>query len=254
MTSPDFLNLHQKTLLVTGASSGIGREAALLASQYGARIALLARRVDDLEDLVGRLPGEGHIIVPYDLTDTDGIPEMVRSVADRLGGLDGLVHAAGRHLTLPLRSVSSSNIHELFDINVAAAIMLAKGFRHKQVRKPSASLVLLSSAVGLVGQPGVSVYSATKGAIITLTKSLALELAREDIRVNCVCPGVVMTAMTQGIRDRIGEEGFHAVTDAHPLGLGEPSDIANAILFLLSSSSRWITGASLSVDGGYTAQ
>ncbi|TFC94714.1 SDR family oxidoreductase [Cryobacterium sinapicolor] len=254
MTSPDFLNLHQKTLLVTGASSGIGRETALMASTFGARIALVARRTDALEGLAALLPGEGHIVVPYDLTDIDGIPEMVRSVADLVGGLDGLVHAAGCHSTLPLRSVSSSKIQELFDINVAAAIMLAKGFRHKQVRKPSASIVLLSSAVGLVGQPGVSVYSATKGAIITLTKSLALELAREDIRVNCVSPGVVMTSMTQGIRDRIGKEGFQAVTEAHPLGLGEPSDVANAILFLLSSSSRWITGTSVSVDGGYTAQ
>ena len=114
--------------------------------------------------------------------------------------------------------------------------------------------MFLSSAVGLVGQAGVSVYSATKGAVVTMTKSLALELAREGVRVNCVCPGVVQTEMTTGLRESIGADAFQRVTDAHPLGLGTSEDVANAIVFLLSDASRWITGTSLTVDGGYTAQ
>jgi NAD(P)-dependent dehydrogenase (short-subunit alcohol dehydrogenase family) len=179
---------------------------------------------------------------------------MVRKVADGFGGLDGLVHSAGAHSTLPLRSIGSADVRELFDVNVTTAFMLAKGFRHKQVRNSESSIVFLSSAVGLVGQPGVSVYSATKGAIAALTRSLALELAREGIRVNCVCPGVVNTEMTDGLRERIGEQGFQKVADSHPLGLGEASDVSNAILYLLSRASRWVTGSSLCVDGGYTAQ
>lgn len=254
MNSPDFLGLNQKTVLVTGASSGIGRQTAILASKHGARVALVARRIDALEEVAAELHGTGHSIVSYDLAILEGIPAMVRRVADDLGGLDGLVHSAGIHRTLPLKSIQSADVRALFDINVTAAIMLAKGFRHKQVTKPASSIVFLSSAIGLVGQSGVGVYSATKGAVLTLTKSLALELAREDIRVNCVCPGVVRTAMADGLRDRIGADSFQSVSDAHPLGLGEPSDVANAILFLLSGASRWITGSALTVDGGYTAQ
>jgi NAD(P)-dependent dehydrogenase (short-subunit alcohol dehydrogenase family) len=108
--------------------------------------------------------------------------------------------------------------------------------------------------VGLVGQPGVSIYSATKGAIVTMTKSLALELARDGIRVNCVCPGVVDTEMTVEIRNRVGSEGFTRIEESHPLGIGRPGDVAKAALFLASDAARWITGSSLVVDGGYTAQ
>jgi 3-oxoacyl-[acyl-carrier protein] reductase len=254
VATEDFLGLSQKTVLVTGASSGIGRETAILASKHGAKVVLVARRANVLEDVAAELSGTGHSVVPFDLADTDEIPAMLRTVAANAGSLDGLVHAAGIHSTLPLRSIQSAHVQELFNVNVTTAFMLAKGFRHKQVRSPASSIVLLSSAVGLVGQPGVSIYSSTKGAIASLTKSLALELAREGIRVNCVCPGVVQTEMVDGLRARIGEEGFRNVADAHPLGLGAPADVANAVLFLLSSASRWVTGTSMVVDGGYTAQ
>lgn len=254
MTNQDFLDLNGRTILVTGATSGIGRETAILASRHGARIAMVARRKDALEDVTALLEGGGHLTVPYDLTDTEGIPALVRGIADQLGGLDGLVHAAGAHSTMPLRNVNTAAVRDLFALNVTTAFMLAKGLRQKQVRKISSSIVFLSSAVGLVGQPGVSVYSATKGAIVSMTKSLALELAREGIRVNAVCPGVVNTAMTRGLKDTIGQDSFQTVTDAHPLGIGEPADVANAILFLLSPASRWMTGSALTVDGGYTAQ
>ncbi|WP_349904867.1 SDR family NAD(P)-dependent oxidoreductase [Parafrigoribacterium humi] len=254
MISEDFLGLGQKTLLITGASSGIGKETAIRASRYGARVALLARRATVLEEVVTELHGSGHLVVPYDLSNTEGISGVVRGVAQDLGGLDGLVHSAGTHQVSSLRSIRTADIQGMLDLNVTAALMLAKGFRQKQVRKPSASLVFLSSAVGLVGQSGVSAYSAAKGALVTVTKSLALELSREDIRVNCVCPGIVRTEMTKGLQEQIGAKSFQTVSDAHPLGLGEPSDVANAILFLLSNSSRWITGSSLVVDGGYTAK
>lgn len=254
MSVHDFLNLRGKKLLITGASSGIGKASAVLASQYGAQLALVARNRDALEAVAGGLDGSGHLVVPYDLNDADGTPAMVRRVSDELGGLDGLVHSAGLHSTLPLRATTASDVKRLFDANVTSAFMLAKGFRHKQVRNDGASIVFLSSAVGLVGQSGVSIYSATKGAVVTLTKSLALELAREGIRVNCVCPGVVETSMTEGLRETIGAESFQHVSEAHPLGVGRPEDVANAILFLISAASRWTTGSALVVDGGYTAR
>ncbi len=254
MTVGDYLRLEGSALLITGASSGIGRASAIEASRHGARVALVARREDALEETLALLEGDGHIVAPYDLDDLDGIPEFVTGIAGRLGGLDGIVHAAGRHDATPVRAMTAASMAELLDANVTTAMMLAKALRTKQVHRDTASLVLLSSAVGLVGQSGVSAYSATKGAIVTLAKSLALELARDGIRVNCVCPGIVETPMTEGIRERVGAAAFERIANAHPLGLGEPLDVANAILYLLSPVSRWVTGSALVVDGGYTAQ
>ncbi|WP_255455287.1 SDR family NAD(P)-dependent oxidoreductase [Cryobacterium sp. Hh38] len=240
--------------MVTGASSGIGRAVAVEASKYGARVALLARNVSKLEETRALMAGDGHMTLSCDLTLLNGIGGAVRTVSTQLGGLDGVVHAAGMHQAAPLRIVEPSDYHELFDLNVGSALMVAKAFRHKQVRRPNASLVFLSSAVGVVGQPGVSLYSASKGAILALTKSLALELVRDGIRVNCVSPGVVQTAMTQSLAETIGSQSFETVKAAHPLGLGLPEDVAAAVLYLLSPASQWVTGTSLTVDGGYTAQ
>lgn len=254
MNSDTFLDLQQKTILVTGASSGIGKETAILASKFGARVALVARNRESLDSVLAEMHGDGHVIRAFDLTEADGISAIVKSVAEEIQGLDGLVHSAGVHSAVPLRSVSSVEVRRVLEVNVTSALMLAKAFRQKQVRRSSGSMVLLSSAVGLVGQPGVSAYSAAKGAVLALTRSLALELARENIRVNCVCPGVVETPMTADLQEKIGKESFQRIAEAHPLGLGAPSDVANAILFLLSGASRWITGSALPVDGGYTAQ
>jgi len=241
-------------MLITGASSGIGRAVAVEASRLGAHVAIVGRRDDALSATLTAMDGTGHLAVNFDLSRADEIPEMMRTVSDELGGLDVLVHSAGMHNSLPLRSVKAKDATSVFGQNVTPAIMLAKGFRQRQIPKQTPSIVFLSSAVGIVGQPGVSLYSASKGAIISLTKSLALELAREGIRVNCVCPGVVNTEMTAAMRSRIGLENFRLVEKAHPLGLGEPQDVSNAILFLASDASRWMTGSSLVVDGGYTAQ
>lgn len=254
MNTPDFLELGGKAILITGASSGIGREAAIRASRFGARIVLVARREDELRVTLSLMSGTDHVVSPFDLADLDAIPDFVRTLASQIGGLDGLVHCAGQHSAIPLRTMRATDVRELMGANVSSAFMLAKGFRHRQVRRAGASIVLMSSAVGLVGQAGVSLYSASKGAIIAATKSLALELAREGVRVNCVCAGVVETEMTAGLKNLIGDRAFADVAAAHPLGLGRPDDVANMIMYLLSAASRWVTGSAFVVDGGYTAQ
>ena len=239
---------------MTGASSGIGRATAILAGNFGARVALFGRNEEALRATLARMGGTGHSIFTHDTDDLDGISARVREAAAELGGLDSLVHCAGVHSAVPLKTIGSEEVMRLLHTNIASAVMFAKAFRAKQIPKRGPSIVLLSSAVGIVGQSGVSVYSATKGAIITLTKSLALELAREGIRVNCVAPGVVVTEMTSRLRARVGEEAFALIEAQHPLGLGEPDDVAKGVMYLVSDAARWVTGTSLVIDGGYTAQ
>lgn len=250
----DFLRLRGRTILVTGASSGIGRAAAVAASRQGAEVVLVARRADALEDVRARLHGDGHLTVPFDLTDGAAIPEMLRGVSEQVGRLDGLFHAAGVHATTPLRTVAADQIDELFRVNVTTALLLAKGFRHPAVRAVESSVVLMSSAVGLVGEAGVSAYAASKAAVASLARSLALELARDGIRVNSIAAGMVDTAMSEKIHANVGSSGWEAISTAHPLGIGTPEDVANAALYLLSPVSRWVTGTALVVDGGYTAR
>ncbi len=239
--------------LVTGATSGIGRATAELLAEQGAALTLVARNAEGLAHLASALPG-AHETLTADLTRVDDIPALVTQLGRSQGGLHGVVHCAGIHRVTPLKILSATTMTDLHLLNVIAGAMLVKGLRVRGAHAPQAAVVLLSSAVGLVGQPGVSAYAASKGAVVSLTKSLALELTAEDIRVNCVCPGVVRTPMTQGLADSIGTEGFAAVEAMHPLGFGEARDVAHPISFLLSPEARWITGAALSVDGGYTAQ
>lgn len=250
----DFLGLRGRRILVTGASSGIGRSVAIAASREGAYVALLGRDRQRLNNTRDEMAGSGHVVGEYDLRDLDGIPAQLQSLAAELGGLDVLVHAAGVHSGQPLRSLALKDLEAVFASNVYSAFVLAKAFRNKRINKVRPSIVFVSSVMAAAGQPGVSAYAASKGAISTATRSLSIELAPEGIRVNCVEPGIVETEMTGRIRVSVGEVGFSAIEKAHPLGLGRPEDVANAILFLISDAARWITGTSLVVDGGYLAQ
>jgi 3-oxoacyl-[acyl-carrier protein] reductase len=245
--------LQGRTILVTGASSGIGRATAVLLSKLGARLVLVARDKDKLSEIESLLNNSENLIEVFNLSQVDEISDWLRVVALKVGGLHGLVHSAGVHLARPLRLVNEKSISDVFEVNVNAAIGLAKGFRQKSVCPSGGSIVFLSSVMGLVGQPGVSVYSASKGAIIALTKSLALELAREGIRVNCIAPGTVRTEMTENLEKSLTSEQFQAIELMHPLGLGRPVDVANGVAFLLAETGRWVTGSTLVIDGGYTA-
>ncbi len=247
------MELIDRTIMVTGASSGIGRETAILLSQLGARLILIGRNAEQLNKTLASLEGTAHHVYTFDLSNIDEIPRWMKEVTSASGPLHGLVHSAGLQFTRPLRIMSSENIEELMRVNVTAAIFLAKAFRQKGVSADSGSIVYLSSVMGLVGQSGQSAYSASKGALVTLTKSLALELSRENIRVNCVAPAMVTTEMSGKMLELLTPEQVLQIEAMHPLGLGRPRDVANAIAFLLADTGRWITGTTLVLDGGYTA-
>ena len=248
------MDLTGRSVLVTGASSGLGRGIAELLARLGAKVVLVARDTTRLETVGAGLAGSGHAVEAFDLTQTDAIAGWMKEVAQRHGVLHGLVHSAGVLAIKPLRMQVAADWESAMRINVAAGAALAKGFRQKGVYGGSGSIVFLSSVMGLTGQLGQVLYSATKGALVSMTRSMALELARDGIRVNCVAPAVVLTGMSEDLQKTVSPEQFAQITAQHPLGLGRAEDIANAVAFLLADTARWITGTTLVVDGGYTAQ
>lgn len=247
------LDLTGRAILITGASSGIGRQTAIQLAELGARLVLVGRSADRLQETAARLAGEGHRIEPRDLGQVDEIPAWLKAVCQETGPLNGLVHSAGVHLMKPLRFMSPREFADVMTVNVTAAAALLKGFRQKGVRGTPASAVLISSVMGTVGQAGVTAYCASKGAVCSLTRSSALELADEEIRVNCVAPGWVQTEMADRAASTLTDEQLKEIRRMHPLGLGDPADVANAVAFLVADAARWITGTTLIVDGGYTA-
>lgn len=249
----DFLRLQGRSVLVTGASSGIGRATAVLASELGARVVLVARREDALAETQSQMAGDDHHTIAFDLNEHSGYSQLFAEAVAKVGPLSGMMHAAGIHATTPLRAVTAKQITELFETNVTSSLLLTKAYRSPKVRAEEASVVLMSSAVGVVGEAGVSAYAASKAAVSSLARSLALELAPERIRVNSIAAGIVMTSLTEGLRSKVGSAGWEAIEAKHPLGLGTPEDVANSAVFLLSGAAKWITGSTAIVDGGYTA-
>lgn len=248
----NLIDLSGQTILVTGASSGIGQDTCILLSQLGARLILLSRDKKGLENSAAMLDGKGHIILPFDLKKYMNLPALLKDISSKTGVLSGAVHCAGVQSYLPIRFIAPQHLEEILQVNLSAAVFLAKGFRQKGTSK-GGSIVFLSSISGIVGTAGQAAYSASKGAILALTRSLAMELAGEGIRVNCITPGVVQTNMFTKAKQTLTPEQIQKIKDMHPLGLGEPRDVATAIAFLLSNASRWTTGISLCIDGGYTA-
>jgi NAD(P)-dependent dehydrogenase (short-subunit alcohol dehydrogenase family) len=254
---PSMINpfdLTGKTILVTGASRGIGQVTAVFLSRLGARIVAVARDAQRLQATVEQMEGTAHLALAFDLNNVEQLPAWIKTIAEETGPLFGLVHSAGITMNRPLKGLSYQNLLDIQRINVDAAIMLSKGFRQKGIADAAgSSVVYLSSVTAFKTKPALAAYAATKGALISLTKTLALELAAQKIRVNCVCPGLVRTAMVDDLKNILLPEQLEKLYAEYPLGLGEPEDVAYAIAFLLAPAARWITGTALVLDGGYTA-
>lgn len=249
------LDLSGRCILVTGASSGIGRATAQLLSRLGARVIGVGRYAERLQETLESLHGDGHVMRTFDLSQTDEIPALLLQLSEQVSPLSGFVHSAGAAITKPLRVIRTQDFESLYRINVIAGGMLLRGISQRQVAAANGcSCVMIGSVTSLVGAAGLAAYSSTKSALLGLARSAALELARNGIRVNAVLAGQVRTPMADAGQNLLGGELYRRLEEMHPLGLGQPTDVASAVAFLLADTARWITGSCLVVDGGYTAQ
>ena len=248
-------SLEGKNIIVTGASSGIGRQCAIDCSKAGAKVALIGRNSERLEETRKQLEGDGHVVVKYDLTDLEHQKEMVAGIVEQMGAIDGLVNCAGISTVLPFKLMTPDKLDEFFKTNVFSAIELTRQVLNiKNVNKQGASVIFFASIMGCVGEKAKSLYSFTKGALISGCRSLAVEYAPKKIRVNVVSPGVVETPINMN-QPYLADPDKRRLTEAkHPLGLGRTIDISNACIFLLSDAARWITGQNIIIDGGFTIQ
>lgn len=243
-------SLQGKVVLVTGASSGIGRATAIECSRLGAQVIITARNEQRLQDTFNQLVGTGHQIILCDLANEESVDQLAQAVPH----LDGLVNNAGYQEYLPVPFIKKDKLEAIMSVNTIAPItLLQKLLRSKKITK-GGSIVFTSSLAGLgINAPGNSMYAATKGAISAFITGAAIDLSPKKIRVNAVCPGMVNTAIMD--YGTIGEEELKADAANYPLGrYGEPEDIAFAIIYLLSDASSWVTGTNLVIDGGVSAK
>ena len=247
--------LINKRILVTGASSGIGRAVAIMAASLGASIILIARDEKRLKETLNTLQGTGHQIYSIDATDYSKIEETINEEVGIRGPISGFVHCAGVEKTISFKASTATIFKQIFEINVFAGFEIARILSQKKiVSDQGASFVFLSSVMGKIGKTGAVAYCASKSALLSGVKAMALELASKRIRCNCVLPGVVETELVQNLFKTLPEESIQKILDGHPLGLGRPEDVASLICFLLSDQARWITGSEYTIDGGYSSQ
>ena len=249
-----FHSLSDKFILLTGASSGIGRETSILLSKLGAKLLLIDINEIGLLKTIEYCPNETIPLV-LDLTDSETLKIKIIDLVKKHGKLDGVAHIAGKPSIVPLKSISQSSATDIFQLNTYSAIDLAKIFvNHNVFSGKSGSIVFISSVYGLVGSSANVAYASSKAALHGITKSLSIELAPKKIRVNCIAPGFIKTEMMANNKDKFNDEYISKLDKMHPLGLGEAIDISYMIAFLLSDLSKWMTGSILSLDGGFTAQ
>lgn len=241
-------SLEGKTVLVTGASSGIGQKTAIECSKLGAKVIITARNEARLHETLEQMDGEGHLLYVADLT----CQEQVESLVAQLNVLDGVVLCAGKGMTMPFPFCTREKYNEVFDVNYFAPVELLRLLVKKKKLAQNSSVVFVSSIGGVESfSLGNGVYGASKAAINSTMKFCAKELAPKKIRVNSVNPGMVNTKLIQG--GAITEEQHKLDMEKYPLKrYGEPEDIAWGIIYLLSNASTWVTGHSLFIDGGVT--
>lgn len=244
MTSNPF-SLAGKRVLVTGASSGIGRQTAISFSNMGAAVVLNGRDEERLAATLGAMSAGEHVIIPGDIVNNEQRVEL----ADSAGLLNGVVHCAGTSVLSPIRLASQKHLRDLYILNYESPILLTQRLLYRKAIQNAGSILFIASIAAHIGVPGVGAYSATKAALLATVRCLAMELIKQRIRVNCLSPSLVESPLLDLMAQSVSLE---EKSRDHPLGLGKPEDVANAAIYFISDASRWVTGTTLVMDGGLT--
>jgi len=240
-------SLSGKQILVTGASSGIGRAVAIACALLDANVILTGRNEERLREVYSSLEGTGHQMIICDQNNEEQMTSLVKQITL----LDGVVYCAGTLLSVPAKLIQRNDLDVVFETNYFSTVHLNTLIMKNKRLKRGASVVFISSiAAGWVADMGNAIYSSSKAALSAYARVVALELSGRRIRVNCVAPGMVRTPFLKNFS--VDEEQFLEDEKKYPLGYGEPSDVAYAVTYLLSDVARWITGTSLLLDGGLT--
>ena len=242
-------SLEGKTILVTGASSGIGRGIAIACSKMGASVILNGRNTDRLQETLAQMQEGTHHIIPADISKQEDIDTLVSLLPE----IQGWVNSAGIPKVCPIKYFNREDVVDIMNVNSMSSMMLLSALLKKKKLKRGASVVFISSISGVfVGTAGDTSYNASKGAVNGFTKGAAIELAGQGIRVNSINPGLVPTSILELANAKSGDNHVvDTMTDKYPLKrLGRPEDIGNGAIYLLSDASAWVTGQNLVIDGG----
>lgn len=238
-------SLKGKTILITGASSGIGRGIAIACSKMGADTVITGRNKERLNATRNELFGEQHKAIVADLTEID----KIENLTNQLPQLDGVIYCAGIGQRIPCKMVTSNDVDEVMNINFKSVLLLQAQLLCSQKINKSSSIVFLASKAATSPSIGNAIYSASKGAIISYAKCLSLELAPRLIRVNCICPAMVWTDLI--LKGGLTKEDLEEAQLKYPLKrYGKPEDIASLAIYLLSDASSWMTGTAIEISGG----
>ncbi|HIA66835.1 TPA: glucose 1-dehydrogenase [Candidatus Poribacteria bacterium] len=248
------MRISDKVAIITGAASGIGRTTAILFAKEGGKVVIADQNEaggDETVDLI-RTDGGQAIFTRVNVTSATDIQGMVKTTIDTYGKLNILVNNAGIAIRLPVVDLPEEDWDRSIDVNLKGIYLGSKYAIPEMIKNDGGAIVNIASIYGLVGGRTRAAYAASKGGVVNLTRSIALDYALYKIRVNCICPGFVNTPLLQNILKT--QEEYQALADLHPIGrLGEMLEIAHGVLYLASDESSFVTGIALPIDGGYTA-
>jgi len=248
-------SLQGKNIIITGASSGIGRACAIHCARFGANLVLVGRDRGRLEETKGKLSSGKHLIFAKDVTLYDNIKDIVAESVSSLGPLHGFIHSAGISYHKPLHLMTPKDFERTYAVNVIAAFEFARQIAARGNHyADGSSFVFIASVMASVGVALKVGYCSSKGALVSGMKAIALELAKKNIRVNTVSPGIIATELVDKNYRKAPGDALDSVLKNQALGMGMPENVAHSCIFLLSSAGNFITGTDLTVDGGYTAQ